>query len=246
MDVFEKIIQRDMKYPFYMDWSVVEIDENITCYRHPSNKNKFVSIDNKLVNKGFEKEFILKIVSHYHGLKNHRINGPAKIIITHYTKNIKHINYEVYWKNRGEISRKNGPSTYFFRKDEFNNVEIDALKWHKKSFFHKLNGPAVFTKNQYTFYIDGVAFTEHQYWLTMLKYYPKNMPKIVFEDNVKIIFKYLDSKPSPFILYKNVKRVTYALPNDNNVVSIVNKLDYWKKTYKRFAIKKNWLITDEL
>lgn len=258
MDFFENLLNRDLNYPHYMDWSVLSDKNNTTFYQHPFNKNRVVMVSKTFLNESLGKDKMIThtAITYYYGSKIHRLDGPSQISFSEFSDR-NYTTYEISWSNRGLKSRKgDGPAIYSFRKDESNNIKLKSLKWgcivkkgnFKTSLYHKLNGPAVISKDEsYTFYIDGIALKENRYWKTMLLYYPQHMPKIISEDNVKITFEYKENKPAPHILYKNINKTIYILKNDNenNVTfTIVDGETYWKKTYEKLAIKNNWLITE--
>lgn len=258
MDFFEKLIKRDLHYPAYMDWPIISdtnkistqhLSDSTIFYQHPKNINRVVMVSNYTLNSNSKKQVQHKNVTYYYGSKIHRLDGPAQISTFAFEENgKKYKNCEIYWNNRGKKVRKNGPCSYIFRLDEFGNIKIDTLKWgtflksgkSRMSVLHKLNGPAHYTKTLYAFYIDGIAMKEYSYWKTMMNYYPQHMPKITYENDVKIMFEYNEKKPAPYIFYKNTNRIVYAL-KENRVLNIVDKEIYWKKMYEKLAIKNNWL-----
>jgi len=82
--------------------------------------------------------------------KRHRLNGPA----------IEYKNGERYWYKEGKIDREDGPAV----EDPILKVKV----WFKNGIKHREDGAAVeHSDGSKEYWINGVKYTEEEYWRKM-------------------------------------------------------------------------------
>jgi len=268
---FEELLNRDLKYPEFMDWPMtVDLLGNVTYYsQNPNYKVLYKSVDIVNCTEHFYKLINIQNTRHYFGRNIHRIKGPAQITYRYtyeikdkaMSHKVKTENYEIEWRNRNTLHRKDGgPAVYNFQLTK-NKIENLDMEWHCKTDYmyqgtlHRLNGPAIhryagiyimnnewINDYEYTrranikYFIRGKRYSEYDYWIYMLKHFPNKMPKIISNTVKKITFDTDLNKPAPKAIFKKINKLQWSYNYE-----MISSSRYWELMDFQLMKSNNWL-----
>lgn len=263
--IFEDLLKRDLDYPEFMDWPYQLDSFNNVSYINPKDKDQAVlyrrveNVDNIAF---FYSLNVVESTKYFHKGETHREDGPAQIhkkdmtcikSDTNYQDRERRIHYDIEWKFKGRSHRKNGPAEYDFYMEN-DNIENLTMKWFIKTnkpwnIAHRFNGPAYHRYgNDYNGYmlqtpkiiysLFGRKYSEYAYWQEMIRSYSHKMPRLLTNNDTKMVFDINPNKPAPHVVYKNTKKLLWY----HDGQKLPNSQTYWKITDNELLQRHNWLV----